>query len=82
MLHAWIFDSLAGTRNFITPAKVGAVIMALFSLSIQVMFSAVWNLYKNLIPIGADVVGSLILGAIGGGAIAAVLGAMQKNQES
>jgi len=56
--------------------------MALFSLSIQVMFSAVWNLYKNLIPIGADVVGSLILGAIGGGAIAAVLGAMQKNQES
>lgn len=82
LLFAWIFDALSGIRSFVAGAKAGAVIMALFSLSLQLMFYAFWNIHKNLIPVGADVVGSLILGAIGGGAVSAVLGAMQKNQES
>lgn len=79
LLFAWIFESLAGIRSFAAGAKAGAIIMALFSLSIQLMFYAFWNIHKNLVPVFADFAGSLVMGAIGGGIIAAVLGAMTKN---
>lgn len=78
LLFAWIYDALAGIRSFAAGAKAGAIIMALISLSLQLMFYAFWNLHKNLVPVVADLAGSLVMGAIGGGAIAAVLGAMQK----
>lgn len=76
---AYIFENLAGIRSFAAGAKAGGVIFFLMSLSFQLMFIAFWNLHKNYLPLVMDIIGSTVLGAVCGGIVAAVLGAMNKN---
>jgi len=49
------------------------------SIASQLLFIAFFNLSKNYIPQIADMVGSTVMGAIGGGVIGMVLGLMKKN---
>jgi hypothetical protein len=78
LLLAYIFEKWAGIKTFVGGLKGGAIVFFLMSLSFQLMFMAFWNLTKNYIPFVADVVGSTVLGAIGGGVIGQVLGMMGK----
>lgn len=82
LLLAYIFDKWAGIRTFIGGLQAGAIIWFLIALSFQLMFMAFWNLSKNYIPAVADVIGSTVMGAIGGGVIGQVLGMMNKNPTS
>ena len=82
LLLAYIFDKWAGIRTFMGGLQGGAVVMFLIALSFQLMFAAFMNLSKNYIPAVADVVGSTVMGAIGGGVIGQVLGMMNKNTAS
>lgn len=78
LLLAYIFDKWAGIRTFMGGLQGGAVVFFLIALSFQLMFAAFMNLAKNYTPAVADVIGSTVLGAIGGGVIGAVLGMMSK----
>ena len=78
LLLAYIFEQWAGIRTFVGGMKGGAVVLFLISLSFQLMFLAFMNLHKNYTPAIADVLGSVVMGAIGGGVIGAVLGMMNK----
>lgn len=78
LLLAYIFEQWAGIRTFIGGMKGGAIVWFLISLSFQLMFLAFMNLHKNYIPPVADVLGSVVMGAIGGGVIGQVLGMMNK----
>ncbi len=77
-LLAFIFDKWAGIRTFVGGMQGGAIVWFLTSLGFQLMFLAFMNLSKNYIPPIADVLGSTVMGAIGGGVIAQVLGMMNK----
>lgn len=79
LLLAYIFEKWAGIRTFVGGMKGGAVVWFLISLSFQLMFLAFMNLSKNFIPNVADVVGSTVMGATGGGVIGQVLGMMNKD---
>jgi hypothetical protein len=79
LLLAYIFDRWASISTFFGGLKGGAIVWFLMSLSFQLMFVAFWNLSKNYIPPIADIVGSTVMGAIGGGVIGMVLGLMKKN---
>ncbi|HEV8593773.1 MAG TPA: hypothetical protein VGQ55_16830 [Pyrinomonadaceae bacterium] len=78
LLLAYIFDKWAGIRTFVGGLSGGAIVYFLMALSFQLMFIAFMNLSKNYIPAIADIVGSTLMGAIGGGVIGAVLGMMNK----
>jgi hypothetical protein len=78
LLLAYIFDKWAGIRTFAGGLNGGAIVFFLIALSFQLMFIAFMNLSKNYIPAIADIVGSTVMGAIGGGVIGAVLGMMSK----
>lgn len=78
LLLAYIFERWASISTFVGGMKGGAIVMFLISLSFQLMFLAFMNLHKNYIPPIADVLGSIVMGAIGGGVIGAVLGMMNK----
>jgi hypothetical protein len=78
LLLAYIFEVWAGIRTFVGGLKGGAIVFFLFALSTQLMFISFWNLTKNFTPNIADVIGATVMGAIGGGVIAAVLGMMTK----
>lgn len=82
LLLAVIFEKWAGIRTFAGGMQGGAIIWFLMSLAFQLMFIAFMNLGKNLIPNIADVVGSTVMGAIGGGVIGQVLGMMNKGAAS
>jgi hypothetical protein len=79
---AFIFDKWAGIRTFAGGLKGGAIVMFLIGLTFQLMFMAFMNISKNHIPMIADLVGSTVLGAIGGGVIGAVLGMMNKSGDA
>ena len=78
-LLAYIFEKWASIRTFATGASAGATIMFLISLSFQLMFYAFMKMTDSFTPMIADILGSVILGAIGGGVIGLVLGMMNKN---
>ena len=82
LLLAYIFDKWAGIRTFMGGLLGGAVVWFLMSLAFQLMFLAFMNLSKNYIPAIADVLGSIVMGAIGGGVIGQVLGMMNKDSAS
>jgi hypothetical protein len=77
-LLAYIFDKWAGIRTFRGGLEGGAIVWFLISLSFQLMFLAFMKMSNNYIPAIADVVGSIVMGAIGGGVIGQVLGMMNK----
>lgn len=78
-LLAYIFDKWASIRTFVGGLKGGATVMFLIALGFQLMFLAFMNLSKNYIPPVADIIGSTVMGAIGGGVIGQVLGMMNKD---
>jgi hypothetical protein len=77
-LFAYIFDKWATIRTFTGGLTAGAVIYFLITLSMQLMFAAFMNLMNGWTPAVADVLGSTVLGALGGGVIGLVLGMMNK----
>jgi hypothetical protein len=79
-LLTYIFDRWASISTFMGGLKAGAIILFLMALSFQLMFISFINLSKNCIPPVADVVGSTVMGALCGGIIGAVLGAMKKEK--
>ncbi|MEO7540104.1 MAG: hypothetical protein ABIV21_08750 [Pyrinomonadaceae bacterium] len=79
-LLAYIFDNWASISTFVGGLKGGAVVMGLIALSLQLMFLAFFNLNKNYIPVVGDVLGSVVMGALGGGVIGAVLGMMKQRE--
>lgn len=79
LLLAYVFDKWAAIRTFVTGATAGATLMFLIALAMQLFFAAFMNLSRNFTPAIADIVGSTILGAIGGGVVGAVLGIMNKD---
>lgn len=81
-LLTYIFDKWAGIRTYVGGAQGGAIVMFLIALAFQLFFAAFMNLSKNYIPAVADIVGSTVLGAIGGGVIGQVLGMMNKGSAS
>lgn len=78
-LLAYIFDRWAGIRTFVGGMKGGAIVYFVMSLYFQLMFMAFMNLAKDWIPPVTDVLGSTVLGALAGGVIGLVLGAMNKD---
>ena len=78
-LLAYIFDNWATIRTFGGGLKAGAIINFLLGLAFQLLFIAFMNMSKNYIPAVADIVGSVVMGAIGGGVIGLVLGMMNKS---
>ena len=66
-LLAYIFDKWAGIRTFRGGLEGGAIVWFLISLSFQLMFLAFMKMSNNYTPAIADVVGSIAMGAIGGG---------------
>jgi Protein of unknown function (DUF1761) len=78
LLLAYIFEKWAGIRTFAGGLQAGAIVWFLIALSFQLMFLAFMNLHKNYIPVVADIIGSTVMGAIGGGVVALVLGMMNK----
>ncbi|MGB7203818.1 MAG: DUF1761 family protein [Pyrinomonadaceae bacterium] len=81
-LLAYIFDKWAGIRTFRGGLEGGAIVWFLISLSFQLMFLAFMKMSNNYTPAIADVVGSIAMGAIGGGVIGLVLGTMNKGAAS
>ena len=77
-LFAYIFEKWATIRTFVGGMSAGAVIYFLIALSMQLMFAAFMSISHGPAPAIADVIGSAILGALGGGVIGLVLGAMNK----
>jgi hypothetical protein len=81
-LLAYIFDKWAGIKTFRGGLEGGAIVWFLISLSFQLMFLAFMKMSNNYTPAIADVVGSIIMGGIGGGVIGQVLGMMNKGSAS
>jgi hypothetical protein len=78
-LLAYIFDKMAGIRTAVAGASAGAVLSFLISLGRILFFAAFMNLSKNYMPAIADLLGSIVLGAVSGAVIGWVLGAMSKD---
>ena len=78
-LFAFVFDHWAGIKTFAGGLKGGAILMFLIAVTLDLQFMAFMNLWKGgLVPVVVDVIGSTVLGALGGGVIGAVLGLMNK----
>lgn len=78
-LVALIYERWASIRTFATGAMAGAVIFFLTTLYVGFSFFAFFRLYKNYTPLLADLVGSIVLGALVGGVIGLVLGLMNRD---
>ncbi len=81
-LLAYIFEYWAEIRAFAGGLIGGAVVLFLLDLYFQMMFLAFMKMHTSYVPVIADVIGTTIIGAISGGVIAAVLGAMSKKGSS
>ncbi len=81
-LLAYIFDKWAGIKTFMSGLQGGVVVWFLMALAFQLMFLAFMKLSNNYIPAIADIGGSIVMGAIGGGVIGQVLGMMSRNSSS
>lgn len=77
-LLAYIFEYWAGIRTFAGGLIGGGVIAFLLDLYFQLMFLAFMKMHTSYVPVVVDVIATTIMGAIAGGVIAAVLGAMNK----
>ena len=82
LLYAVIFDRWAGIRTFMGGLQGGAIIMFLFTLSLDLSFMAFMKLYTGYTPFVLDMIGATLMGAIGGGVIGMVLGLMHKEPAS
>jgi hypothetical protein len=79
-LLVYIFEYLAGIRTFLGGMKVGAIIMFLITLSLNLSLLSIMNLHKGFTSNILDVVGETVRMALCGGVIGAVLGFMDKGE--
>ena len=79
-LLVYIFDYLAGIRTFLGGMKVGAIIMFLTTLSLNLNLLSIMNLHNGYTANILDVVGETVRMALGGGVIGAILGWMDKGK--
>ena len=77
-LLVYIFEYLAGIRTFLGGMKVGAIIMLLITISLNLNLLSIFNLHNGLTANILDIVGETVRMAIGGGIMGAVLGWMNK----
>jgi hypothetical protein len=77
-LLAYIFEKWASIKTFMGGLQGGAVVWFLTSLGFQLTLTAFMKIATNYIPGIADVAGSTVMGALGGGVIGQVLGMMNK----
>ncbi len=77
-LLAYIFEKWATIRTFAGGMSGGAVVFFLIALSFQLMFAAFMTLMNGYVPAIADVLGSTVMGGLGGGVIGMVLGMLNK----
>lgn len=81
-LPAYIFEKWDGIRTFMSGLQGGVIVWFMIALAFQLMFLAFLKLSNNYIPAIADIGGSIVMGAIGGGVIGQVLGMMNKGSSS
>ena len=74
-----IFDRWASIGTFLGGLVGGAMISFLMELYFQLMHMSFMNFFHGLTPYAVDVLGFTVIGAISGGVIGAVLGAMNKD---
>jgi hypothetical protein len=79
-LLVYIFEYLAGIRTFLGGMKVGAIIMFLTTLSLNLNLLSIMNLHNGFTANILDVVGETVRMALGGGVMGAVLGFMDKGK--
>jgi hypothetical protein len=77
-LLAYIFDRWAGIRTFVGGMKGGAIVFGLMAVGFQLMFMAFMKIMNGYMPAVADVIGSIVVGGIGGGVVGLVLGKLYK----
>lgn len=77
-LLAVIFERWAKIRTFAEGAFAGAVIMFLTAAAIDMQFKAFMVLIIGYMPVIVDVIVVTVMGAVGGGVVALVLNAMNK----
>lgn len=77
-LLAIIFDYWAGVRDFIRGAKIGALIMFLLALGVNLQYCAFMNYHDNWTMIIIDILVVAVMGAITGGVMGLVLGYFNK----
>lgn len=73
-LLAYIFEKWAGIRTLAAGAMAGAIISGLMTLSYDLGFLAMTNMFSSPSGIVTDVLVSAVSGAIGGGSIGWMLG--------
>lgn len=78
LLLAIIFDYWANIRTFAGGAIAGAIIMFVSSSAIDMQFKAFMVLIIGYMPVIVDVIAVTVMGAVAGGVVGLVLGAMNK----
>ena len=73
-LLVYIFEYLAAIRTFLGGMKVGAIIMFLTTISLNLNLLSILNLNNGFTANILDVVGETVRMALGGGVMGAVLG--------
>ncbi len=74
LAYAFIFNRWAGIKDFKSGLMAGMAITVLYSLSIDLQFMAMMNLYVGYTVIVADVAASTVMGSIMGGVVGLILG--------
>jgi len=77
-LFAFVFEKWAGVRTFVGGLKAGAILMFLVALILDLNYLAFMNLWKGPIGVTVEIIASTALGALAAGAVASVLGMMNK----
>ena len=81
LVWAWLLAIVmewAGIRTLTSGAKAGAVVMGLLVLGINLQYYAFMNFYTSFAPLVVDVLVVMVMGALGGAAIALVQGFFNK----
>lgn len=79
-LLVYIFEFLTGIRTFLGGMKVGAIIMFLITLSLNLSLLSIMNLNNGYTANILDIAGETVRMALGGGIIGMVLGLMNKGE--
>ena len=72
-LYSYIFHRWAGIKTFMGGAKAGALLAVVMGLGTGLMWLAMMNLINTTV-VATDIIGNLIWGGLGGGAIGYILG--------
>ena len=79
-LLVYLFEYVARIRTFLSAMKVGAIVMFLTTLSLNLSLLSIMNLNNGYITNILDIVGETVRMALGGGVMGAVLALMDKGE--